>query len=463
MISGLLVAAVLAAARLLWHRTRVPTALSRPVGRRSYLGAVLAESRRANVTSIDVLAPRLTTAKGNKAIQQIQEAWVDVNHRGGGEVRVLTVDADECIKAGAELLENDIEVRIARRKLQTESLSFHLFANGFVDRAIINQHHEGKNRPQPVRITGEAATPYGSHFDAEWKEARRWEAVVAEKIITSESARPPTGHDAVLRPLAEACARLSLGPHCVEKLVPHVAFRHSASVVLIIGQPGAGKSYVRRMLAQRLQEMHLEIRSLTDYPYDYQEYLYTLLKLSPPRGNGYEAHDRGAFVVRTEITLAPALGKLAAEAGGRTRPSKVTLVEFARADLVSALQEFEIARPWTQLIHVSAPDELRRERLTRRATQPELSVDGQTIRVSVSDNHRLPSPAARSLYGTDGLSELRASHGWRERIFEIYNGINDDGGQVNAKLSDLIDTVIRPYNSTSSASALRDRQLVSRA
>jgi hypothetical protein len=63
-LSGILVTLILAAARLLWHQRRVPTVLSQRVRRRSYLGAVLAESGNEDVRGLDVLAPRLKPATG---------------------------------------------------------------------------------------------------------------------------------------------------------------------------------------------------------------------------------------------------------------------------------------------------------------------------------------------------------------------------------------------------------------
>ena len=447
MISGVLVAVILAAARLFWHRTRVPTVLSRTVHRGRYLRAVLNESRLENITSLDMLAPRLMAADGNAAIRQIQAAWADINSRG--RVRILTVEADECIQAGAELLEKDIEVRIGQRKLQGEKLSFHLFGiNGLATTSIINQHEGHRNKDQPVRITGAATQVFGSHFEAEWTTARSWETVVTEKIINSASQPPPADREPVLRSLAEARTRLRLGPNCVEKILPHLAFRHSTAVIFIIGQPGAGKSYVRGKLAQRLRDMGLETTSLTDYPYAYLDFLHTLLKLNPCRGNGYRAHDGGAFAVRDESVLTPALHALATETERSNPRSEVTLVEFARADLVAALQEFEEASPRARVIHVSAPEELRLLRLDRRATPPDAYVDGRTVRVEVSDNHLLPSTVERAIYAVDRIGELRASRRWQDKIFEIDNSFDDDGSHVETRLTEFIDMVITPYRTT---------------
>jgi hypothetical protein len=459
-ISGVLVAAILAGARLFWHRTRVPTVLSRTVRRGRYLRAVLAESQQDGTTTLDVLAPQLMAAHGDAAIQRIQDAWAVVNRRG--KVRVLTVEADECIEAGAELLEKDIEVKIGRRKLQTESLSFHVFGiDGVARTAIVNQHQGHRNKDQPVRIVGAAATQvFDNHFEAEWAEARPWEAVVIEKIIDSTSSLPSSDPDSVSRSLAEARARLRLGRQCIERILPHLAFRHSTAVIFIIGRPGAGKSYVRTRLAQRLQDMRLETRSLTDYPYAYLDLLHVLLKLNPPRGSGYRAHEGGAFGVRDESVLAPALRALAAEARSSASSSEVTLVEFARADLVLALQQFEEVASRARVIHVSAPDELRLARLERRITPPQVYVDDQTIKLKVSDNHLLPSAVERSLYEFDRVEELKESYLWRDKIFEIDNSFDDDGSHIDARLTDFIDIVIKPYRASMPAMRVQENILV---
>jgi hypothetical protein len=146
-ISGVLVALVLGLGRLLWHRARVPHALSRQVRRRSYLSAVYAASRQPGIRRLDVLAPRLSAAEENQGITRIQSAWELINQ--DGKVRVLTLDSEECLRAGAELLSRGIEVRIAHRGLNSESLTFHLFemADPGQAQAIINRHYQGVDRP----------------------------------------------------------------------------------------------------------------------------------------------------------------------------------------------------------------------------------------------------------------------------------------------------------------------------
>jgi hypothetical protein len=459
-ISGVLVAAILAGIRLFWHRTRVPTVLSRTVRRGRYLRAVLSESRQEGITTLDVLAPQLMAANGDAAIRRIQDAWAAVNRRG--KVRVLTVEADECIEAGAELLERDIEVKIGRRKLQTEGLSFHIFGIDRIARtAIVNQHQGHRNKDQPVRIVGNAAAEVlDSHFEAEWAKARPWEAVVTEKVLDSASQLPTADRESVLQSLADARVRLHLGPRCVEKVAMHLAFRHSAAVIFIVGQPGAGKSYIRTRLGERLQHMSLSTYSLTDYPYAYLDFLHSLLKLDPPRGNGYQAYEGGAFAVRDEGVLASALRALATEARSSTSSSEITLVEFARADLVLALREFDEIAKWARVIHVRAPEELRLARLSRRVIPPDACVEGQTIKLRVSDNHLLPSIAERNLYGVDGVEELAKTHRWKDKIFEIDNSLDDDGSHVDVNLAYFIDSVIKPYGKTRTSIQLPEGILI---
>ena len=101
LVGGLLVHAILGAARLSWNRRRVPTALARSVRRTSYLGVVLAESARAGTTQLDVLAPRLAPARAAPLVRRIQHSWAAIVRRG--------VVREECIEAGAELSVAGIE------------------------------------------------------------------------------------------------------------------------------------------------------------------------------------------------------------------------------------------------------------------------------------------------------------------------------------------------------------------
>ena len=73
-----------------------------------------------------------------------------------------------------------------------------------------------------------------------------------------------------------------------------------------------------------------------------------------------------------------------------------------------------------------------------------MRVDGQTITLSLSDNHLLPTSVERTLYATDGLDRIKASAHWRDRIFEIDNEF-DGSTHVDAKIGEFIELVISPY------------------
>jgi hypothetical protein len=446
LISGILAPMILAAGSSFWKRRRVPTALSRSVRRVSYLKAVRVESERDEVTNLDVLAPRLEAARGNRTLALIQQAWMEVNSRG--TVRVLTLDSDECLKGGAELLKEDIDVRVARRELGSESLSFHLFDNRYESdsTAIINHHGSGSD--QPVLLPGSVCTKIlRSHFESAWERARPLASVIAERVIT-EATGPCDPLAAVQQSLKRTSCRLDLDARCVEKVLPHLAFQHSCSVVILIGQPGAGKSYVRRRLAGHLGKMGMETRPLTDYVYAYRDLVHALLKMQPARGNGFKAYEGGAFTARDENALAPALRALALAVRESAHQASVTLVEFARADLVGALQEFTEISAYCQLIHLSAPEDLRLRRLSRRVVPPEFVVGEQSITLRLSDDHLLPSTAERSLYSVDGIEALRRSPPWRDRIFEIENNVDDDG-TIDGRLREFVERkVLGPYQRT---------------
>src|SRR5215469_7027224 len=72
-VSGVLVAIVIAACRMAWHRRRVPSVLSRQVKRRSYMSAVRKQSVLPGVCRLDVYAPGLQPAREDSAIAQIQD------------------------------------------------------------------------------------------------------------------------------------------------------------------------------------------------------------------------------------------------------------------------------------------------------------------------------------------------------------------------------------------------------
>jgi dephospho-CoA kinase len=444
LVSGVSVPIILALLIRLWNYTRIPTVLSRRVRRTSYLGFVLDQSERGHINTLDVLAPRLEPAGDRRQLHSIQQAWKQVN--GRGTVRVLTLDTQSCLEGGAELLRHGINVRVVRPGLGSESLSFHIFNGEQADQASAIINHHRAEGDQPVRLHGAAPTQvFHSHFQALWQRARPLSAVLAERITAGADDRSRL---AVLRSLRQARATLSLDGHCVERVLPHLAFRHSCQVIFVVGNPGAGKSYVRRMLMNQFQEIGIDSASLTDYVYAYRDHLHGLLKLSGARYSGFKAYDGGAFMVRDESVLAPALRALAGAVRDSVSGNEVTLVEFARTNLVDALREFEGADFQAQVIHVSAPDDLRAARLRRRAVPPVSHVGPLSISLELSDNHLLPSTVERTIYNLDGLDELRAAAPWRERLFEIKNDVDDDGYRVETQLQDFFYRIVAPYRVT---------------
>jgi dephospho-CoA kinase len=452
-VSGLLVLLIAGVARFGWNRRRVPTAWKRSVRRDSYLGAVLQASEDENVASLDVLAPRLTpAAESRKLIGPIQQAWGRINSAPDGLVRVVTLDSEDCIKAGAELRARGIEVRVARLKLGTESLSYHIFygPERTCPTALVNHHRGGKDRPS--RIEGTVPTQlHQAHFEEIWKSASPLESVVAQRIIENAShspSRPPGRLPArtdVLAALKDVSHRLRLDAQCVDRMVPHLAFRHGSPVIFVVGLPGSGKSFTRRRLAALLESMSISTGQVSDYPYAYHDFLRRLIRLEPSRGEGFEAYGRGAFRVRQESDMTPALHALAQTVLDRVNENEVTLVEFARADLVGALQNFEAVRTRSQVIYVSAPRALRAERIANRAEQPETLINGASILLNLTDNHLLPSAVERDIYGIDDVDWLEASREWRDRITKIDNLGDDDGARIDAGLRAFLEKVTNDY------------------
>jgi hypothetical protein len=181
--------------------------------------------------------------------------------------------------------------------------------------------------------------------------------------------------------------------------------------------------------------------------YAYRDLLCAVLKLDPQRGSGFKAAEGGAFIARDEGALAPALRALALAASESVGVSEVTLIEFARSDLATAMREFDEIRCRARVIHVSAPESVRLNRLDQRVIIPETSIHDNAVSVLLSDNHQLPSVAQRTLYaGGDGIDTLKASPFWRSRIFEIDNGL--DGGErqvLEKKVDEFIESIVSGY------------------
>jgi len=441
--SGILVAVILGLARASWSRRRVPTALSRVVRRKTYLGAVLAESNRGPFCALDVLAPRLTPAAENQMIAGIQAAWKEISDQTHGRVRVLTLDSRVCLEGGLELLRQGIDVRVARRDLESEDLSYHVFGRpGLAGTAIVN-HHAG-NTDRPVRLNGQDPIKvFRNHFETIWDGSSPLEAVIAEKII--EHAQGSSEPTAILRALNDTA--LNLRP-CLDKVLPHLAFRNGSPVVFVVGLPGSGKSFVRRLLAERLEQTGIKTREETDYLYAYRDFLHSLIKLEPLRVAGFETCTGGAFAVREEAALRPALQALEGAVRAGLKESEVTIAEFARSDLVGALDLFGDIRCRCRIIYVKAPPELRSARLSKRIEPPELSVDGKSVTVMTSDNHLLPSAPMLSLYAADDIDKLERSPHWRGRILRIDNDVDDGGAKIKAKIDEFIQEVVGSYRPT---------------
>jgi hypothetical protein len=307
------------------------------------------------------------------------------------------------------------------------------------DTAIVNHHRDSSDRP--VRLNGIGPTQvFSKHFEAVWRGAAPLEAVIAEKIVEkAHGCREPAE---IWRALNDT--GLYLTP-CLERVLWHLAFRNSSSVIFVVGLPGSGKSRARRILAERLEELGIQSRELTDYLYAFRDFLHGQIKLEPPRADGFEAYPDGAFAVRDEAALKPALQALDGAVRDSLKESEVTIAEFARSAHVAALDQFDDIRSQCWVLYVQAPAELRSARLSKRVEPPELGVEGHSVIVTPSDNHRLPSTAERSLYPADDIEQLERSPHWRNRIVRIDNDLDDGGAKINAAIEDFMAKVIDPY------------------
>jgi dephospho-CoA kinase len=309
-------------------------------------------------------------------------------------------------------------------------------------------NYQENTKVQPVILNGISPLQvFRSHFDAVWNSSDPLGAIIAEQVVAQAGVFADIS--SVEQALGERCAMLHLDTVTRQLIIPHVAFRHSSSVIFIVGLPGAGKSFVRRRLAAHLKSLRIEAQELTDYVFAYRDFLHSSIRLEPPRARGFRPESKGAFRVLTEESLRPALKALSHRVMASFNQREVTLVEFARSDILAALQEFgDELLQMSQIIYVEASPELRAHRLRQRARPPELGISGVTVTVTVSDDHKLPSTVEKSIYSADDLTELNASRKWRDRIFRILNDA-DDVAQVDAAIVAYVNRVTGLYSSSS--------------
>ncbi|OKJ91944.1 AAA family ATPase [Amycolatopsis sp. CB00013] len=431
--SGVSVALIVATVRFLWRRTRLPTGLSQRMTRRNYLAEMLVISKNDNVDRLDALVPNLLPAQGSPVLVEIQESWAQINGRRG--VRVITRTEPASLTAGAELLAAGIEVRVSRA-LTADHLSYHLFS-GSEHHTVLNRRNGGKDRPERLDEIS-AAKVFRSHFDETWSESEPIESFLAGQLL----AGPDSGLADRIR---EQRAAYQLPAKAEDAILRHLAFRHRAPVVFVTGLPGAGKSLVRRALAEELRRWRMQVDELNDYVYAFEEFLHALMLLGDGRGAGFSAQQGGAFQVEREDDLRPALHTLGHRVWENRRSNPITIVEFARADTIGALQVFgDEVLAASQIIHVRASDTKRSARLARRGEPPKISVAGQSISLEVSDEHRLPSNAADTLYSRDDFALLKAQKNIANRLFLVENDA-EEKAHVDEQVTAFVEAVVRPY------------------
>ncbi|MFJ4099816.1 DEAD/DEAH box helicase family protein [Amycolatopsis japonica] len=431
--SGVSVALIVATVRFLWRRTRLPTGLSQRMTRRNYLAEMLVIAKNDNVDRLDALVPNLLPAQGSPVLVAIQESWTQLNGRRG--VRVITRTEPTSLTAGAELLAAGIEVRVSRA-LTADHLSYHLFS-GSEHHTVLNRRNGGKDRPERLDEIS-AAKVFRSHFDETWSESEPLESFLAGELL----AGPDSGLADRIR---EQRAAYQLPAKAEDAILRHLAFRHRAPVVFVTGLPGAGKSLVRRALAEELRRWRMQVDELNDYVYAFEEFLHALMLFGDGRGAGFSAQQGGAFQVEREDDLRPALHTLGHRVWENRRSNPITIVEFARADTIGALQVFgDEVLAASQIIHVRASDTRRSARLARRGEPPKISVAGQSISLEVSDEHRLPSNAADTLYSRDDFALLKAQKNIANRLFLVENDA-EEKAHVDEQVTAFVEAVVRPY------------------
>ncbi|QXV62267.1 AAA family ATPase [Amycolatopsis sp. TNS106] len=446
--SGVAVALIVATVRFLWRRTRLPTGLSQRMTRRNYLAEMLVISKNDNVERLDALVPNLLPAECSPVLAEIQEAWSQINGRRG--VRVITRTEPAALTAGAELLGAGIEVRVSRA-LTAGHLSYHVFS-GSEHHTVLNRRNGGKDRPERLDEIS-AAKVFRSHFDEMWSESEPLESFLAGELLAGDlsageipaGSKTGDGLSRLADRIREQRAAYQLSPKAQDAVLRHLAFRHRAPVIFVTGLPGAGKSLIRRAIAEELRRWRMQVDELNDYVYAFQEFLHALMLLGDGRGAGFSAQQGGAFQVEREDDLRPALHTLGHRVWENRRSNPITIVEFARADTTGALQVFgDEVLAASQIVHVRASDAERATRLARRGEPPKISVAGQLITLEVSDEHRLPSNAADTLYSRDDFALLKAQKNVAGRLFLVENE-SEGKAHIDEQVAAFVETVVRPY------------------
>jgi thymidylate kinase len=437
---GVAVAAIVSISRAAWTRRRMPRALSQVVKRRQYLSEVHAIAAEADVERLDALVPNLVPAVTSRLLRAVQETWQEINERG--RTRVVTREEEQCLTAAAELLSRGIEARIWRKPLSND-LSFHLF-RGSLHRTVLNLNEKGKDHPS--RLCGQSvAAIFQAEFDRAWSEAVPAESVLAEYVVTE--LRRDGDHSRLATHLRDLRDKYSLSSAALEAVLRHVAFRHSAPVIFITGLPGAGKSTVRRLLRSKLDALRLQVTEENDYLYAFHDFVHGVMLLDGERGKGFSASQNGAFKVDDEDLLKPALNDMALRISGRREHASIALVEFARSDIGPALTTFgqEITST-AHLIYVQTSAGTRAERLRSRSQPPRINLVANDIRITLSDDHRLPRAVAESLYLTDDFARVQADSAVGDRWHLLDNDLDDHNhARIEEKLDGFIEDIIRPY------------------
>jgi len=438
-LGGVTVAVVTTLVRAGWTRRRVPAGMSRQVGRRSYLATVLAMSRRPGIDRLEAIVPNLAPAGKRETLRAIQAAWAGINGRRWA--RFVTGDSQDNLTAGAELLSMGMQVRV-ERSLGNSDLSYHIFG-GEASHVVVNHRHRGRDRPG--RFDGlSPAKIFHRHFDDVWQAAVPLESVLAEQVLTELGGEPDP--EELAEQVRDLRARYLLDPAAAEAVLRHVAFLHAAPVIFITGLPGAGKSRVRGRLADRLRELRFHVDERSDYVYAFCDFLRNMILLDDGR-TGFSPDAGGAFQVNDERILEPALHSLAQQVWANTRRTPITLVEFARSDMIAALRVFgEDVLSRAQIIYVRASAPLRAVRLEARAQPPRTQVSSAAVTVLVSDNHRLPSSAANLIYAADNFASLAAERTLDGRVYQLENELDDPAFvKLDEKLDSFVEKIVRPY------------------
>jgi shikimate kinase len=350
-------------------------------------------------------------------LKTIRDAWGRV--AGGSSVTILCRDTDLNLRAACQLHELGVRVRLTS-KVPMSGLSFHIFRRLEKARVILDQIGDLPSRGGSIVLDSlPLADELTRAFESAWHSSRSVADTLAGRIGGSDTLRRSK------QPIGDRLDVL-LDEYRAGQILRHevrlrIALTESARCIFIVGPPGVGKSTLRRILAAKLTAMGQGVEEITDYPLLYEDFLVDAVGSNP--SNRFVSDNQGGFRILDADVLVNVLRRLSAQAARALSVGRVSLIEFARSNLEESLAQFDstVGRH-SQLIYLTASEEVRRTRLLRRTTSPQPFVEGFRVGLVVSDDHPISNEVLERFYARDDFLHVKSDPQWNNRLHWIDTG-----------------------------------------